>query len=49
LKESNEAILNTKNDVIELLKVQVEVLTAKLTELKITDAHIHVDAKMAKE
>lgn len=45
LKESNEAILNTKNDVIELLKVQVEVLIAKLTELKITDVIAHIDVK----
>ena len=49
LKESNSTIVANYKEMIELLKVQVEVLTAKLTELKITDAHIHVDAKMSKE
>jgi len=49
LKSSNFAIISNYKEMIELLKTQVEVLTAKLTELKITDAHIHVDAKLNKE
>ena len=45
LKESNSTIVTNYKEMIELLKTQVEVLTAKLTELKITDAHLHVDVK----
>lgn len=43
LKESNASIIKSKDDIIDLLKSQVEILTAKLTEIKITDAHLNVD------
>jgi len=49
LKENRSSALKDKNDVIELLKTQVEVLTAKLTEIKISDAHIHVDTTTPKK
>jgi hypothetical protein len=45
LKESNTTILKAKDEVIELLKTQVEILTAKLTELKISDIHVHAEVK----
>lgn len=44
LKETNSSIIKVKDEVIEMLKAQVEILTAKLTEIKISDAHIHVQA-----
>lgn len=46
LKESNKNIVENYKEMVELLKTQTEVLTAKLTELKITDAHIHVSAEV---
>ena len=41
--ESKDAIIAAKDGVIKLLTDQVEILTAKLTEIKITDAHINID------
>ena len=41
--DSKDAIIAGKDGVIKLLTDQVEILTAKLTEIKITDAHINID------
>lgn len=47
LREANILVMKTKDEMIELLKAQVEILTAKLTEIKISDAHIHVQAAIS--
>jgi hypothetical protein len=49
MKEKYDAILKMKDEMVELLKTQVEILTAKLTEIKISDAHIHVETTGNKE
>lgn len=49
LKSNHVEAIKDKNEIIELLKTQVEVLTAKLTEIKISDAHIHVETVAAKK
>lgn len=45
-KRANEKILAEKNKTIELLTSQVEILTAKLTEIKISDVHLHTEATL---
>lgn len=47
MKTLHTEAIKDKNSVIELLKAQVEILTAKLTEIKISDVHMHVDAKVS--
>lgn len=44
-KDAYEVVLKTKDEVIEILKQQVEILTAKLTEIKIDSVHLNANIK----
>jgi len=46
LKDLHSVAINDKNRIIELLTTQIEILTAKLTEIKVTDLHLNADVKV---